>query len=187
MVKADDDAQSIVQIAAFSDTLSRETLANRVEKDVVPELQSVTGVAEVRLNGDQPRVVRVLVDPARMAGNRIAMSEVIDTLRNAHFDVPAGSYKSEDQELIVRAYASVVEPERMERLHIRDNIRLEDIGEVFYSPREALSYTLLNGRMVIGLGIVRQAGSNTIAIANAVNERVEQINRRARDFTLVVR
>ncbi|MEX2525654.1 MAG: efflux RND transporter permease subunit [Gammaproteobacteria bacterium] len=185
VVKADDDAQSIIQIAAFSDALSREMLANRVEKDVVPELQSVSGVAEVRLNGDQPRVVRVLLNPARMAGNRISMSEVIDTLRNAHFDVPAGSYKSEDQELIVRAYASVVEPERIERLHIRDNIRLEDIGEVFYSPREARSYTLLNGRMVIGLGIVRQAGSNTIAIANAINEKVEQINRRARDFTLV--
>lgn len=185
VVKADDDAQAIIQIAAFSDTLPREALANRVEKDVVPELQSVPGVAEVRLDGDQPRVVRVLLDPARMAGNRISITEVIETLRNAHFDVPAGSYKSEDQDLIVRAYASVVEPERMERLHIRDNIRLEDIGEVFYSPREATSYSLLNGRMVIGLGIVRQAGSNTIAIANAINERVEQINRRARDFTLV--
>ena len=120
-----------------------------------------------------------------MAGYRVSASDVVSVLRNARFDIPAGSYKSKDQDLIVRAYASVVEPALVERLHIRDNIRIEDVGEVFFSPMDAESYSLLNGRMVIGLGIVRQAGANTIEISSEVAKRVKRINKRSRDFTLV--
>ena len=186
VLKADDDANAIVQIAAYSDSLSKQALAKRIEKDVSPELLSIAGVADVQLNGDQPRVLRVLLDPARMAGFRLSASEVVEVLRQARFDVPAGSYESSDQELIVRAYASVVEPEKVERLHIRDSIRVGDVGTVFYSPMEAEDYSLLNGRMVIGLGVVRQAGANTIAISDEVTRRVERINERFRDFTLSI-
>lgn len=185
VIKADEDAGAIIQLSAYSDVLSKQVLARRIEKDVAPELLSIEGVADVRLYGDQPRVLRVLLDPARMAGYRVSASEVVETLRDARFDVPAGSYESQDQELIVRAYASVVESERVERLHIRDTIRIEDVGEVFYAPMEAESYSLLNGRMVIGLGIIRQAGSNTISISNEVERRLERINERAREFSIV--
>ncbi|MGB1539502.1 MAG: efflux RND transporter permease subunit, partial [Rickettsiales bacterium] len=186
VIKADDDADAIIQLAATSDTLSKEELAKRIEKDVAPNLLSTPGVADVRLNGAQQRVMRVLLDPARLAGQNISTQEVIEVLRNARLDVPAGSYESEDQELIVRAYASVVEPERIENLYIRDRIRLSDVGVVFYGPERADSYTMLNGSPVIGVGIVRQAGSNTIAISNAVRERVDDINHRAREFKISV-
>lgn len=186
VIKADDDARDIIQISAFSNTLSQQVLAERIEKDVAPELLSIDGVADVRIDGDQPRVLRILIDPAKLAAYGIPISDITDTLREVRFDVPAGSYKSEGQDLIVRAYASVVDPELVERLHIGNNVRIEDVAEVFYAPMEAESYSLLNGRRVVGLGIVRQAGSNTIDISSQVKQRVEQINLRARDFSLVV-
>lgn len=184
VVKADDEARSIVQLAVVSNTLSKQALAKRVEKDVSPELLSIEGVADVRLNGNQPRVLRVLMDPARMAHHRISTSEVVSTLRNARMDVPAGSYESTDQELLVRAYASVVEPELVEKIHIRDTVRIEDIGVAFYAPEEAESYSMLNGRMVIGMGVIRQPGSNTIAISNEVDKRIKDINERVNDFEI---
>ncbi|MGF1572042.1 MAG: efflux RND transporter permease subunit [Sumerlaeia bacterium] len=184
--KADEDANAIVRLTAYSDTLTKDELAKRVEKEVSPELLSIDGVADVQLNGDQPRTLRVMLRPAEMAGNRVSASEVIDTLQNARFDVPAGSYSSTDQQLIIRAFATVVEPERVERLHIRDNVRIGDVADVYYAPMKAESYTLYNGRPVIGLSIVRQAGSNTITIAEEVNKRVERINERSRDYELSV-
>lgn len=185
VIKADEDARDIIQLSAYSNTLSKYELAERIEKDVAPELLSIDGVADVPLSGDQPRVLRILVDPAKLAAFRIPITEVVETLRNIRFDVPAGSYKSEGQDLLIRAYASIVDPEEIERLYVRDNIRIEDIASVFYAPMEAESYSLLNGRMVVGLGIVRQADSNTIEISNEVKKRVDLINQRARDFTIV--
>ncbi len=140
--KADEDANAIVRLTAYSDTLTKDELAKRVEKEVSPELLSIDGVADVQLNGDQPRKLRVMLRPAEMAGNRVSASEVIDTLQNARFDVPAGSYSSTDQQLIIRAFATVVEPERVERLHIRDNVRIGDVADVYYAPMKAESYTL---------------------------------------------
>lgn len=185
VIKADDDAEAIVQLSASSSQLSKQQLAERIEKDVAPELLSIAGVADVRLNGDQPMVLRVVLDPAKMAANRISATEIIETMRNARFDVPAGAYESEDQELIVRAYASVIDPTLIERLHIRDNIRISDIGDAFFAPDKAESYSLLNGRQVIGLGIIRQAGSNTIAIADEVEVRVAKLNERFRDLEIL--
>lgn len=186
VVKADDDAQAIVDVAAFSNTLSKEELAKRIEKDVAPNLQTIPGVAEVRLNGNQQRVLRVLLDPARLAGLSVSVPEVIETLRGARLDVPAGSYESTDTELIIRAYASVLKPERVEQLYVRDKIRIADIGVAFYGPENPESYSLLNGREVIGLEVVRQAGSNTIAIADAVNQRIKELNSRNKAFELYV-
>lgn len=185
VIKADSDAQSIVELSAYSDTLLSYELAERIEKDVAPEFLSIPGVADVTLNGDQPRVLRVLLDPALLAGYKLSVSDVVDTLRTINLDVPAGSYKSEDQELLVRAQAAVVRPERVEQLYIRDDVQIEDVGEVFYAPMEAESYSLLNGRLVVGMGIIRQAGSNTIEIASEVDKRLKKINERAKDFTLV--
>ncbi len=185
IVKADDDAQAIVELSAFSNTLSKYELAERIEKDVAPEFQSIPGVAEVRLQGDQPRVLRVMIDPAKIAGYKLSASDVVDALRTINFDVPAGSYESVDQELLVRAQATIIDPEKVEQIYIRDDVRLGDVAEVFYAPEEAESYSLLNGRSVIGMGVVRQAGSNTIAIADEVDKRLELINTRARDFEIV--
>lgn len=186
VIKADDDARDVMQISAFSETLSKYELAQRIEKEVVPELVSVEGVAEVRLNGDQPQTLRVLIDPAKMAGYKVSMTDIIAAMRNTRFDVPVGSYKSDGQELIVRAYASLFDTEEIKRIHIRDNIRIGDVAEVFFAPLEAESYTLLNGRMVIGLGIVRQAGSNTIAISDEITSRIKSMNDRTSDFEIVI-
>ncbi len=185
IVKADDDAQAIVELSAFSNTLSKYELAERIEKDVAPEFQSIPGVAEVRLQGDQARVLRVMIDPAKLAGYKMSASDIVDALRTINFDVPAGSYESENQELLVRAQATIIEPEKVEQIYIRNNVRIGDVAEVFYAPDEAESYSLLNGRSVIGMGVVRQAGSNTIAIADEVDKRLALLNQRARDFEIV--
>ncbi len=185
VLKADDDAQSIIELSAYSDVLSKYELAERIEKDVAPEFQSIAGVAEVRLEGDQPRVLRVLVNPASLVAYSLSISDVLDALQSVNFDVPAGSYKSDNQELLVRAYASIIDPDMVEKIHIQGNTRIGDVADVFYAPMESESFSLLNGRNVIGMGIVRQAGSNTIAIAGEVNKRLEQLNNRARDYTLV--
>lgn len=186
IAKADDDADPILQMSAFSDTLSVEELGARLEKDVAPELLSIEGVADVRMDGDQPRALRVLLDPAKLAAHRLSISDVVAAMRSTRLDVPAGSYLSEDQELLVRAYASVLDPERVKEIYLRDQIQVGDVAQVFFAPQEAESYTLLNGRRVIGLGVVRRAGSNTIAIAQEVKARLQDINRRSRDYQIQV-
>jgi len=185
IVKADHDASPIIRLALVSDRLSQEALTRLAEDDVVAELGSIPGVATVELFGDQKQVLRIVVEPLRLASVGLSIDDVATILKSTSLDVPAGSFKSDDQLLLVRANATVWRTEDIERLALRDDVRLGDVGKAFYGPAEAESYTLLNGRKVIGLGIVRRAQSNTIAISDAVGKTIQRLNRRLKDAEVV--
>ncbi|HEX5789216.1 MAG TPA: efflux RND transporter permease subunit, partial [Woeseiaceae bacterium] len=186
VVKADDDSQSVVQIAVMSDLLVEEELTRVVEQDVIPEIVSIEGVADVELNGGRRRMLRVVVDPLRLASYGLSVTDVSQVLQLAPFDVPAGSFRSEDQELIVRADASVVTAAEVADIIVRDTIRIGDVANVYFGPEDAWTYTRLDGRPIIGLGVIRQARSNTIRISDAVHQAIDRINERFEEFELVV-
>jgi len=185
IVKADADSLPIIRLALVSDKLSQEALTRLAEEDVGAELTSIPGVATVELFGDQKQVLRVVVDPLRLASFGLSIDDVAEVLSSTSLDVPAGSFKSNDQLLMVRADASVLRPEAIEGLSLRGDIRLGDVAQAFYGPAEAESVSLLNGRKVVGLGIIRRAQSNTIAISDAVGVAVERLNRRLKDVEIV--
>ncbi len=186
VVKADDDAQSIANIAVVSDTLLEEDITRIVEQDIIPELVSIEGVADVQLNGGRQRMLRVVVDPLRLASFGLSITDVARVLRLAPFDVPAGSFRSEDQELIVRANASVETADEVADIIVRESVRIGDVANVYFGPEDADAYSRLDGRPVIGLGVVRQARANTIRISAGVQRAVERLNDRFDNLELVV-
>ena len=185
VVKADSNANPIIRLALTADRLSQEDLTRLAEEDVVPALTAIPGVALVQLFGDRKRVLRVVVDPMRLASYHLSIEDVAKVLSTSDLDVPAGSFKSDDQLLLVRADASLWRPEDVEHLAINDNVRLGDVASAIYGPAEALSHTLLNGRKVIGLGLIRKAKSNTIAISNGVDRTIVRLNKRLEGAQLV--
>jgi hydrophobe/amphiphile efflux-1 (HAE1) family protein len=186
VVKADDDSDPIVDIAVLTDSLIEEELTRIIEKDIVPELISIDGVADVQLFGNQQRMLRVVVDPLRLTSFGLSITDVANVLMQVPFDVPAGSFRSEAQELIVRADASVVTAEQVAAIIIRGSTRIGDVANVYFGPEDARTYTRLDGRSVIGLGVIRQAKSNTIEISDGVRAAVERMNARFQDLELVV-
>ncbi|MGD9869088.1 MAG: efflux RND transporter permease subunit, partial [Hyphomicrobiales bacterium] len=120
VVKADDDARAIIQLAVYSDQLPIEDVTQRAEDELIPELMSVRGVADVQLYGNRERVLRVVIDPIRLASQGLSVADVANVLKSARYDVPAGCFQSSEQEVRVRADASVTIPEDIERLILRD-------------------------------------------------------------------
>ncbi|MGI9236344.1 MAG: efflux RND transporter permease subunit [Woeseiaceae bacterium] len=186
VVKADDDAQAVVNIAVSSDTMQMETLTRVVEQELVPVIISIDGVADVQVSGNRRRMLRVAIDPLRLTSYGLSVTEVASALRQAPFDVPAGSFRSLDQQLIVRADATVVNASEIADIVIRDSVRVSDIANVFFGPEDTESMTRLDNKAVLGLGVIRQARSNTIEISGSVNAAVDRINNRYDDLELVV-
>lgn len=186
IIRADSDARAIVSIAVSSETVDMETLTQRVETDIAPMFLSIPGVADVSLSGDRERVLRVAVDPLRLTSYGLSMTDVADALRLAPFDVPAGSIQSQDQALIVRADATSLSADDVANIVLQDNIRVSDVANTYFSPSDANSMVRLDGSPVVGLGIIRQASSNTIEISDEVLVMVERLNRRFSDLNIVV-
>lgn len=186
VVKADDDSDPTVNLAVRSDVLSEEALTRVVEKEIIPMLISIDGVADVQISGNRQRVLHVVADPLRLTSFGLSVSDVAAALLDAPFDVPAGSFRSRDQELIVRADASVVDADQVADITLRDSVRIGDVANVYFGPEDATSLTRLNGLPVIGLGVIRQARSNTIVISDGVQSAVRRINERFDELELTI-
>ncbi|MGX1111243.1 hydrophobe/amphiphile efflux-1 (HAE1) family protein [Pseudoalteromonas sp. MBR-15] len=186
IIKADNDAEAVVSLTVSSDTLSLEALTERVDVDLAPQFLTIPGVADVRLNGDRERVLRVRIDPLKLSSFNLTVPDIANVLRQAPFDVPAGSLKSSDQQVIVRADATSISAEQVADIIVRDDTRIGDVAAVYFGPADPRSFVRLNGTPVIGMEIIRQAQSNTIEISDEVLTLIEKMRVRfpEMEFTL---
>ncbi len=186
IVKADNDAQSVISLAVASEQFDMETVAEMVERDIAPMLLSILGVADVRLNGERQRVLRVTVDPTRLASYGLSFTSVSTALKSAPFDVPAGSLQSTDHQIIVRADATSVTAAEIENIIIDGQTRISDIATVFFGPADASSFVRLNGKPVIGLEVIRQASANTIEISDQALVMVKDLSDRFPELEIFI-
>jgi hydrophobic/amphiphilic exporter-1 (mainly G- bacteria), HAE1 family len=186
IVKADADAEPVMQLAAASDTLAIDELSRVVEDRIEPELISVPGVADISLFGSRQRVMRVRVDPARLSAYNLAVEDVVALLRSARLDVPAGNLKSDNQDVLVRANASVTTPEQLRALRFPSQVALAQVADVYLAPADAESYVRFNEKPVVSMGVVRQAQSNSVAISDGVRAVVDRINASQNDVRVSV-
>ena len=184
--KADERSEEIIRIAVKSNVYAEEALNRVIEQDIVPRFISLPGVADVPLFGSRQRVLRIILDPLRLTSYGLTVADVTAVLRAAPLDVPAGSFRAGDQQLLVRADAAVTKEEDIASLIIRDQIRIGNVAKVAFSPEDSTGFVRLNGERVVGIGIIRQAGSNTIEIAEGVRTAVKDINDRMNGVTLQV-
>ena len=184
VAKADNDAQPIMRLSVTSTALELDELTRIVDTNIIPELLAVDGVASIQEFGIRQQQMRVLIDPLRLNRSGLTISDVADALRQAPYDVPVGSFRSADQELIVRAEAAATTPELVKNVVIRDPVKVGDVAEVLLAPADAESLLRVDGEEAIGLGIVRKAQSNTINISDAVRERVPMLNDRYDDISI---
>ena len=184
--KADERAEEIIRIAVRSNQYAEEALNQVIEQDIVPRFISLPGVADVPLFGARQRVLRIILDPLRLSSYGLTVADVSAVLRAAPLDVPAGSFRAGDQQLLVRADAAVTKEEDIASLIIRDDIRIQNVAKVTFSPEDSTGFVRLNGERVVGIGVIRQAGSNTIRIAEGVRQAVADVNARMEGVELQI-
>ena len=175
VVKADSNAQAIMQLAVTSDTLGIGELTDLVNDTMVDRLAAVTGVADVQVNGDQAQVVTVDVNPAALAARGVTLADVQRAVNSASFDAPAGTLNAANQNIIVRATGDVTTAAQIEGLALKPGVHLSDVATVYLGPASGSTAIRAQGKPGIGLGIVGQAQSNTIQISKNVHAAVAEI------------
>ncbi|MEZ5871311.1 MAG: efflux RND transporter permease subunit [Nitratireductor sp.] len=175
VVKADANADPVMRLAVTSSALPVQDMTILVEDEIVDRLSAVPGVADVNVYGDRNKVFRIDVDQARLAALGLTVASLRAALSNVSYDVPAGSLTARNNDIVVRATAGVSSPEDFENLYIADKTRLRDVATVTLGADPGTTELRANARTGIGLGIVRQARSNTLEISKGVRAAIEQV------------
>jgi HAE1 family hydrophobic/amphiphilic exporter-1 len=177
IVKADADSQPVVRIAVTSATRSAQELTRIVTEEIEDRLISIEGVADLQVYGDRTPIFRIDINMMELASRGLTLADLRNTLSNVAYDAPAGDLAGDRQSINVRTTAAVATPEAFESLVIRDNVRVGDIARVTLGPAPNDTILRANGETGLGLGVVRQATSNTLAISAGVQEAVETLRR----------
>ncbi|MEM8710248.1 MAG: efflux RND transporter permease subunit [Planctomycetota bacterium] len=185
-----DIASFPIVILGVSSPLDPVALTEIVEDQVRFRFARIPGVAQVDPWGSYNREVRVELDPARINALGIPMDRVLDALRNANLDRPAGKLEEGRFEVTLRA------PSEFRTLdEVRNTIVLErgdgavTIGQIakVEDTYEKLSrYVRVNGNLGLRVAIRKQSDANTVDVSKAILEEVERVNAAYPQLDMVV-
>ena len=173
IVKADANAQAIMQLSVTSDTLTRDDLTNLVDNQISQALSAVPGVADLQIYGEQAKVFTIDVDQNKLASLGLTVGNIQTALSSIAFDTAAGTINGANQNISVRALADVTTPADFENIIINGKTRLGDVATVVFGPQNSSSGLHSDGKSGIGIGIIRAAQSNTIQISAGVNKAID--------------
>ena len=174
--KADSDATPVMRLAVTSDTVPISQLSTLVDDIISERLASVDGVAEVQVYGTSSTAFEVDIDPVKLASHGLTVANIRTALSTIAFDTPAGSINGPNQNISVRAISEVTTPADFENIIINGRTRLGDVASVVFDAEAGSSALRSDGKPGIGLGIVRQAQSNTIEISEGIHNAVAVLN-----------
>ena len=175
IIKADSDSDAVMRISVTSNARSVQDLTQLVEELVEDRLISAPGVADLQVFGAREAIFRVDIDMLELAARGLSLADIRAALRNVSFDVPAGSLSNDRQSIQVRTTANVQTPQAFEALVLRGDVRLGDVAVVTLGPAPGETILRANGETGIGLGIIRQAQSNTLDISSNVRTIVDEL------------
>jgi hydrophobic/amphiphilic exporter-1 (mainly G- bacteria), HAE1 family len=157
------------------------TLVYFADKVAKERLQSIDGVANVWLGGLRDREIRVWLDPGKLQARGLTAQDVILAIRTKHVELPGGRIESPGGELTVKVEGEYTSVADLRRLVVAERsgtvTRLEDVGRVDDGFKDLRSVAYFNGKPTIGLGIRKQSGANTVAVADAVRAKFPELRR----------
>ncbi len=175
--KSNSDASPILILSMNSDQLSRTELNEWAETFLAQRLSTIEGVAQVQIYGSAKYAVRIQLDPGAMASRGIGIDEVQSAVSNGNSNLPAGVLMGPNQAFTVQATGQLQSADAFRQLVVAYRngapVRLGDLGDVLDDVQNNRVWSDVNGRANIALAIVRQPGTNTVAVADAVMERVD--------------
>ena len=176
IVKADANAQPVMRIAVTSASRSPQELTAIVQDRVEDRLISVEGVADLQVYGDREPIFRVDINQLELASRGLSLGDMQRVLSGVAFDSPAGDLAGNRQSINVRTTASVATAEAFEALEIKPDVLIGDVAKVTLGPASGETALRANGQLGLGIGIIRQATSNTLEISTNVRAVVAQLN-----------
>lgn len=175
VAKVQTDASPIMWVALQGDRTQQQL--NQYARNVIRKtLETIDGVGEVRMGGRRDRTIRVELQPARLAALELTVQDVLDAFAREHLQLPGGYLSGGQTERMLKLDLEYHSAMALQELVLaqRDGslIRLGDVAEVRDDLADYRRLARFNGEPSVGLGIVKVPGANTIAIANAVKERL---------------
>jgi HAE1 family hydrophobic/amphiphilic exporter-1 len=176
--KLDTDATPVLRIAVSAPRSLRE-VTDIADKQIKRLIESIDGVGNVEIVGGRLREVEVWVDPDKMRAFNVTAADVATAVKQQNMELPGGRIEAGQREFTVRTMGRIPDPAQFNNLVVSTKgpyaVKISDIGYVEDGAEEQRTEARLNGQPAVTLVVSKQSGQNTVAVADAVKERLEEL------------
>jgi HAE1 family hydrophobic/amphiphilic exporter-1 len=166
-----DQPIAVIRVSSDEDLTDQYDM---LEKYLQRPIQRIAGVARVELQGVQPREVRILVDPTRIAAYGIDVRKLRDLLEASNFSVSAGEITENNSRFTVRPIGEFRSLEDVRSLIIAPGVKLSDIAQVDLVSPELPIGRHMDGKKAVGIDVFKSTQANVIDVCDRVIQAVDQ-------------
>ena len=167
---------AVLVISANSQTLPLSKVSEFAETGIGQQISQLPGVAQVEIYGSQKFAIRVQVDPVAAAARNISLDEIRRVIASTNSNSPVGTIYGVHQNVSLSATSAMRTADEYRKVIVawRNGapVRLEEVAEVIESVENNRQATWFNENRAIMLGVMKQPGSNAVAVVDAVRERL---------------
>lgn len=179
VAKVNATGNSVLTYVVEAPTMSPDALSWYIDNDVAKAMLGVDGVSKITRSGGVDRVIRVELDPDRLAALGISAGDVSQTLASNNVNQPGGRTAIGGQEQSVRTLSSAATVEALADTRIAlsgaGDVRLSDLGSVIDSWEKPRQTAYLDGDQVVAFNIYRSVGSSEIDVVKAARAAVADL------------
>jgi multidrug efflux pump subunit AcrB len=166
----------ILGYSLTSDKVPQTKLWEVATYDIKPRLNRLNGIATVLVQGGQQPEFQITPDPAKMLRAKVGLQDILDAANKTNLIDSPGLLSRNHQLFLALVNAQVHSPEDIGDMVIKTvndvPVRVRDIGTVAPSAAPAYTVVTANGKPAVLISISRQPDSNTVDVANAVNQEI---------------
>lgn len=162
----------IMLISMTSEQTSPMELRSIADWIVRPRLLGVTGVSQVMIIGGETKQFQVLVDPAKLADNKLSLEQVAEAVSASNANAAGGFMEKSNEEFLIRGRARVYTPEDLADsvITVRDNvpILIKNVADVRIAPALKRGDGSYNKKPAVIATIQKQPKANTLEVTEQI-------------------
>ena len=170
----------IIFVALTSPSMPLSDLNALGENLIAPSLSTISGVAEIEINGRQRFAVRVKVRPDALASRNLTVDDVANAIRLANPITPVGTLEGSRQTLTIEANRQLARAADFAKIIVATlpggaTVRLDEVAEVLDSVEAVKAASWADGERAITLLVRRQPDANTVKTVDAIRAALPQL------------
>ncbi|MEN6351031.1 MAG: efflux RND transporter permease subunit [Syntrophomonas sp.] len=178
ILKYDINSSPILSLGVTGDLNAKE-MSQLIKDKIVPQLNTVNGVGSITTYGLQEREIQIQLDQDKMNALNLTSDQVINRLRSENIENPNGTLNSENREMALRTYGAMKTVNDFNNISLAqregNEIRVRNVAEVVDGFSDQGSSAYYNGNPCVGIDIINQSGTNTVAVADSVKNKITSI------------
>lgn len=179
VAKVEADAQPIIWLAFSSTKHTPLEVTEFADRRVKDPLQTLPGVASVRIVGERRYAMRIWLNSDRMAALHVTPADIEAALRAQNVEIPAGRIESTEREFTVLTKTDLRSENEFKNIIVRKEagylVRIADIASVEIGPEDERMISRFKGENAVALGVVKQSTANPLDVSSAVRELLPRI------------